>query len=139
MSEYKGKTVAVGRTGAEIADKFANLENFRPTLENLPAETREKLKGLELDKDSVSFDVNMVGRVKFRIKERTPERVMMQSEGTPVPFVLRLDMKPKGENETEVTPVADLEIPFMLRAMVGPYVQKAMDQIGGFIVTLAGA
>lgn len=139
MSEYKGKTVAVGRTGAEIADKFANLRNFQPTIDALPAEAKDKLKGLELDEDSVAFDVNMVGRVKFRIIERTPERVLLTAEGTPMPFTLRLDMKPDGDASTLVTPVADLDIPFMLRGMVGPYVQKAMDQIGGFITTLAGA
>lgn len=139
MSEYKGKTVAVGRTGAEIAEKFSNLKNFQSVIDNLPAEQRDKLKGLELEEDAISFDVNMVGRVKFRMQELSPERIMMQSEGTPMPFSLSLDMKANGENSTDITPVADLEIPFMLKGMVGPYIQKAMDQIGGFISTLANA
>lgn len=139
MAEYKGNPVAVERTGAEIAEKFSNLKNFQPAIDKLPAEAREKLKGLELDEDSISFDVNMVGRVKFRMKELTPERIMMQSEGTPMPFTLSLAMKSTGEKSTEITPMADLDIPFMLRGMVGPYIQKAMDQIGGFISTLANA
>lgn len=130
--------MAVERTGAEIAEKFSNLKNFQPAIENLPADAREKLKGLELEEDAISFDVNMVGRVKFRMQELSPERILMQSEGTPMPFSLSLEMKPTGEKSTEITPKADLDIPFMLRPMVGPYIQKAMDQIGGFIATLAG-
>ena len=139
MSEYKGNAVAVERTGAEIAEKFSNLKNFQSVIDNLPSDAKEKLKGLELEEDSVAFDVNMVGRVKFRVKELTSQRIMMQSEGTPMPFTLSLDMKPTSETSTEVIPMADLDIPFMLRPMVGPYIQKAMDQIGGFIATLANA
>lgn len=139
MSTYKGQPVAVERSGAEIAEKFSNLKNFEEKIDTLPAEQRDKLKGLAFEQDAISFDVNMVGRVTFRMQELSPNRIMMQSEGTPMPFNISLEMRPLSEQSTEITPMADLDIPFMLKPMVGPYIQKAMDQIGGFIATLAGA
>ncbi len=137
MATYKGQPVAVGHTGTEIAEKFSDLRNFEEKINALPAEQREKLNGLTFEKDAVSFDVNMVGHVTFRIQELGEERIRMQSEGTPMPLTLSLEMKNLSGQSTQITPTAELEIPFMLKAMVGPHIQKAMDQIGGLIATLA--
>jgi len=139
MATYNGKPVAVEHTGTEIAEKFSDLRIFEEKINTLPAEQRDKLKGLTFEKDAISFDVNMVGRVTFRMQELGSERIKMQSEGTPMPLTLSLEMKPLAGQSTQITPTADLDIPFMLKAMVGPHIQKAMDQIGGLIATLANA
>ncbi len=136
MSTYKGTPSVVARPAQEIADLFADLRSFQPKLDALPAERREQLKGLTLNQDSLEFDVNMVGRVTLAVEERTPQRVSFAAQGIPMPLQLRMDMEETAEG-TQLTPVIDLEVPFMLRAMIGPQIQKAVDQVGAYIGELA--
>ena len=48
---------------------------------------------------------------------------------------MALHIAPAGEQSSTVTAEIDVEIPAMLRPLVGPQLQKAADQIG----TLIGA
>lgn len=136
MATYKGKAAVVARPAHEIAEMFTDLRAFQAKLDALPQEKRDKLSGVQLEQDSVTFDVNMVGRVKLVVKERTPQRVTFVAEGVPMNLSLYLDIEetPQG---TKLTPATELDVPFMLRAMVGPQIQKAMDQVGAYLGQLA--
>ena len=50
---------------------------------------------------------------------------------------LILEMKPVDAESTELTGVIDVDIPVMLRPLVGPTLQKAADQFGSLFARFA--
>ena len=92
---------------------------------------------MEFTADSFKIQTPQVGDITFKVMERhTPERIVFGTESSPVPLTLALDIIPAGDASSTVTAAIDVEIPAMLRPLVGPQLQKAADQLGSLITTL---
>ncbi|MDE6692017.1 MAG: hypothetical protein K2K05_01390, partial [Muribaculaceae bacterium] len=65
--------------------------------------------------------------------DRTPRRVVFQAVGSPVPVELDIDINPVADAASEVTVCFEVQIPAMLRPMVAPHMQKAVDMLGDLI------
>lgn len=137
MSKYSGRTVAVARSAQEIADKFADLSQFSAMLDKMPEEERAKIGDVTFDTDSVAINTKQVGTVRFQVVERTPQAVRLSAVGSPVPLSMSIDLDPTSPSTTNVTTNIDIDIPVMLRPMVGPHLQKAVDQFSDLVAKLA--
>ncbi len=137
MSKYSGRTVSVARSAQEIADKFADLSQFSAMLDRMPEEERAKIGDVTFDTDSVAINTKQVGTVRFQVVERTPQAVRLSAVGSPVPLTMSIDLDATSPNTTDVTTNIDIDIPVMLRPMVGPHLQKAVDQFSDLVAKLA--
>ena len=86
---------------------------------------------------SIVMQTAQVGEIKFEVKERTPERVAFVAGGLPMPMVIAVDMKSVSDTSTEVEASLDIDIPAVLKPMVGGTMQKAVDQFGVLIGQLS--
>ena len=136
MAVYSSKPVAVERPAAEIAEKFSDFSVLNETLDKMPAEERAKVGEVAFDKDTITITTPQVGAITLRAVERTPEGVTLQAEGSPVPMKLHVAFRPLSADSTEVTGSMDVEIPMMLKPLVGPAIQKAADQFGQMFAKL---
>ena len=131
MALYSGKEVTLPRPISEIYEKVSDLSQYKSLVDQLPENMRGHLQGLEFVGDTVKMNVPAIGALTFRIDERkAPSHVGMKAEGAPVPLRLSLDLAQAGENSTTVTPKIDIDIPAMLRPMVGGNLQEAADKFG---------
>ena len=137
MSKYSGRTVSVARSAQEIADKFADLSQFSAMLDKMPEEERAKIGDVTFDTDSVAINTKQVGTVRFQVVERTPQAVRLSAVGSPVPLSMSIDLDATSPATTDVTTNIDIDIPVMLRPMVGPHLQKAVDQFSDLVAKLA--
>jgi len=137
MSKYSGRTVSVARSAQEIADKFADLSQFSAMLDRMPEEERAKIGDVTFDTDSVAINTKQVGTVRFQVVERTPQAVRLSAVGSPVPLAMSIDLDATSPHTTDVTTNIDIDIPVMLRPMVGPHLQKAVDQFSDLVAKLA--
>lgn len=133
MAKYTGKTFTVPRSAQEICDKFSDLTQLQSLADKLPEDQRAKLENVTFTTDSIQFPAPQIGTVTFRVTDRTPQRVEMKAEGTPVPLMLNVDLKEETPESTAVTCGVEVEIPAMLRAFVGPQLQKAVDMLSDVI------
>lgn len=138
MSKYTGKTFTVERPATEVAEKFSDLTKMREIFEQLPAEEREKVGEVAFEKDSISVSTKQLGNVSFQVSALSPEQVTMKAAGLPVPMALNIDLKPLSVDSTDVTCSVDIDIPMMLRPMVAPHMQKAVDMISDVIGKIVG-
>lgn len=138
MSKYTGKTFTVERPATEVAEKFSDLTAMREIFDQLPAEEREKVGDITFEKDSISVSTKQLGNVSFQVASLSPEQVTMKAVGLPVPMALNVDMKPLSVDSTDVTCSVDIDIPMMLRPMVAPHMQKAVDMISDVIGKIVG-
>ena len=130
MSKYSSQPVVVKRSAETIAEQFADFRRLQSALDNLPADEKAKVGDVSFTEDTIKISTQQVGEIKFKVDRRTPEAISLKAEKSPVPMNLILEMKPVDAESTELTGVRDVDIPMMLRPIVGPTLQKAADQFG---------
>ncbi|MBP3304205.1 MAG: SRPBCC family protein [Muribaculaceae bacterium] len=137
MSIYSGKPVSIPRPISEIYAKVSDLAQYKDMVEQLPAEQREKLQGVEFRGDAFKMDAPGVGELVFRIVERTPStHVGLNAEGSPIPLKLSIDLADIDGTSTRLTPRVDIQIPAMLRPFIGGKMQEAADKFGEVFTSL---
>lgn len=138
MATYKSKTFTIEKPADEIASKFADLRALSSVVESIPEEERQKIGDITFDADAIHLNANMLGQVSFNVVERTPHMIKMQAVGTPVPLTMDIKLDAKGADATEAQCALDVDIPMMLRPMVAPQLQKAVDMLGDVIAKSLG-
>ncbi|MDE6468773.1 MAG: hypothetical protein K2L28_07755 [Muribaculaceae bacterium] len=137
MAKYSSKPAVINRPASELCGKFADFSSLQQSLDNLDADTRAKIGDIAFTPDSIKISTAQVGEIELKAVERTPERIRLQALNSPVPMNLIVDFKPLDSESTEVTGTIDVDLPVMLRPLVGPTLQKAADQFGGLFASLA--
>jgi len=132
MSEYKGKPVVVPLAAEVLAEKFADLSVMQTGIDQLPEEQRAKLGDTRFEKDAIVIKNPQVGEMRFAVVERTPSQIRMASDGV-VAMEMKVKMTPQGESATELVTSIDVDLPFFIRPMVGPYLQQAADKMSEMI------
>lgn len=137
MAVFKSKPVTVARPASEMFERLSDLTRLQGTLDKLPADQREKIGNVEFTPDSIKMNTTQVGEITFKVIEKVePTKVVFGTSSSPVPLTMQLDITPAGETDSTVVASLDVEIPAMLRPLVGPQLQKAADQMGSLIQQL---
>lgn len=137
MAKYTSPATVVARSAEELAAKFADFTTLQAAMDNMDAAQRAKVGDVSFTNDSIRITTPQVGEIVLRAVERSAERIRLQAENSPVPMSLIVDLKPVDAGSTEVTGTIEVDIPAMLRPMVGPTLQKAADQFGNLFAGLA--
>ena len=128
MTKYTGKTSVVNLPAAEISDKFADMSTFNDKLAGMPEDVRKHMGDLTFTRDSVCMDTKQAGKVVFKVTERDDRHIVLACS-FPLPISLTLNLSPVADDaaKTEVSTDVDIEIPAMLRPIIGPQMQKVAD------------
>lgn len=123
--------MVVARPIAEIYARVSDLGQYREMVEQLPAEAREKLQGVEFRGDSLKMDAPGVGELVFNVTERVPlSHVGLEAVGSPVPLKLAIDLEEVDAGSTRIIPRIDVQLPAMLKPFIGPKLQEGADRFG---------
>ena len=134
MSKYSSKPVVVSRPAAEIAEKFSDFRRVQDALDGLDAEQKAKVGDVSF---TVMLNTPQVGQIVLKVVDRTPHHIVLEAQKSPVPMKLEVGFLPVDDSSTEVTGSIDVDMPAMLRPIVGPTLQKAADQFGTLFAKLA--
>lgn len=124
MAEYKSKTVVVNQPQMSLFYAFTNLDML------LSAVPEEKRKDIVIDGDKVTASyagftiaVEIAEKVQF-------SKVVFKDCDAPFHFsvVFHFDPAPLI-SQTSLTICVDADLNFMMRAMLGPKIQEALDQV----------
>ena len=86
---------------------------------------------VKIDKDSLSIINPQVGEIRFEITDRVaPNKVAFTAVNSPLPIGMTINLRALSENTTEVSTEINLELPAVMRAFVGPKLQKVADKFG---------
>lgn len=137
MSTYSSKPVVVNQAASEIAHKLSDFSGMQAKLDELSPEDRAKVGEVSFESDAIRLVTPQVGAIVMRVAERTPGRLVLNAEGSPMPMKLIVDYKEVSADSTEIVGAIDINLPALLRPMVGPALQKAADQLGTLFARLA--
>lgn len=137
MAKYSSKPTTIALSAADLAARFSDFTVMQDKLNELPEEERQRIGEVSFTPDSIVITTPQVGVITLRATERTPERIVLTAENSPVPMNISVDIEPIDDASSNVTGTMDVDIPMMLRPLVGPALQKAVDQFGNLFAKLA--
>lgn len=139
MTKYSGKPSIVAQPQQQIFDKVSNLSSFQERLDSMPQEVKDRLGDVKFTDDKIIINAPAVGQLVFAVTEKVaPEMLKLSAENSPVPFFITLHFEPETEATTKVNSDLEVEIPMMLRPMVGGKLQEAADKFSEMFTTLFG-
>lgn len=139
MAQFASKEAVVGVSAAELYDRFSHLSGMQSQLDKLPQEQLAQIGEVRFTDDTVSITTPQIGEIRFNIVERIEsERVSFAAENSPVPMKLIVDMAAESNTSTRLKSTIDVEIPAMLRPLVGGKMKEAAERFTELIAQLNG-
>lgn len=137
MATFKSQAATVAMTPAVLDEKFSDFSAMEQKLNELPADQRERVGDVKFEKDCIIITTPQVGAITLKASERKPGHVALTAENSPVPMTININYKAAGEGCSEVVGEMEVDIPMILKPVVGPALQKAVDQFGTLFTRLA--
>ena len=134
MAKYASKPVAVNQPVEVLFDRFSDVSVFQQRINEIPEEERAKIGDVTFEADAICINTPQVGQLKFKVTERTaPGHIVFSAVGSPIPLAMMIDITATSESTSEVVTAIDVEIPAMLRPLIGGKMQEAADKFGEMI------
>ena len=140
METYKSDKVTINHNINLIYSKLSDPSIFKAQIDNnmdrLPDEAREHLKSVKFEEDGISVESPM-GTLKLSVSEsQEPTMVKYTAQSSPVPFGVTINLESVDENTTQAVTELNIELPFMLKAMVGGKLNEGAQKMGELIAKL---
>ncbi|WP_289713247.1 hypothetical protein [uncultured Muribaculum sp.] len=138
MATYSSKPIEIPMQAESVYEKVSNLSGFQERIDNLPQDVKDKIGAVRFTEDSIIINAATVGEMVLSISEKVPgKRVAFTANGAPVPIVMSINLENIDNEKTLVTTCIDVEIPAMLKPLVGPKLQEAAEKFGDMIGNIA--
>lgn len=140
METYKSY---INRINCNIGTVFAKLSNpsifqeqIEKNLDRMPDDARENLSKVKFEPDGISIESPM-GPLKMAIQEVVePNRIVFGAAQSPVAFNLIINLTEVDEENTDSETHLQLDLPIMIRAMVGGKLKDAAKMFGEMLTKL---
>ena len=140
MENYKSDKVVINHNIDVIYSKLSDPRVFKAhidqNIDRLPQEAREHLDKVKFEDDGISVE-SPVGTMKLSVSESVaPSMVKYTAQSSPVPFGVTINLEAIDENSTQAVTELNIELPFMLKAMVGSKLSEGAQKMGEMIAKL---
>lgn len=140
MSTYKSDYNDINYNIATVFAKLSNPQVFKAqldkNLEKMPDEARENIEKLQFDEDGISI-ASPMGPVKLSVADSIePSKVVFAAQNSPVKFQLVIDLQEIDTATTRSLATIDIDLPLMIRTMVGGQLSEATKKIGEMLAQL---
>ena len=140
METYKSDQFVIDHNINLIYSKLSNPSMFREQMDKngdrIADEAREKIDKVRLLEDGISIDSPM-GAMKLSVSESVePSLVKYVAQSSPVPFGLAVNLEAIDDDHTSAIAEINIELPMMLRAMVGGQLKEGAKKMAQVIAKL---
>lgn len=140
MADYKGKPTRLEHPVEEIYDRLVDLGRYGERLAALPEEQRRMIGDVRFTDDSIFITAQPVGEIQLKaVTRRRPEEIALEAVGSPVPMMMKILIDRDAaapDTAGTVTPVVSVDLPMMLKPLVGPKLQESADKFGDLLTKL---
>ena len=150
LSKFESEIKYLSQPIETVYDRYADLRNLEGLKERLndpevisrlasqvPADKVEEMKkyaqSMTFDADSLNLSTPM-GAITLRIVEReAPKYIKFQSEGSPLPLYVGIQLLPHGEAETKMRITVGAEVNFFMKGMVSKPLKQAAEGLANIL------
>lgn len=116
MSKFESAVKIIPFSQERVYNKISDLSNLESIKDKIPS---DKVKDMEFDSDSLSFNVSPIGKIRLQIVERTPHKyVKFTAMDSPLPFTLWVQLVPLDEEECKMRITIEVEMNPFVAGMV---------------------
>ncbi len=134
MTTFESSVKQVPYAQEAVYNNLSDLTNLEKVRDRVP---EDKLKDFAFDKDSVSLNIDPVGKITLRIVERDePKCVKFESVDSPMPFNLWIQVLPVTETTSKMKVTVKADIPFMLKGMLGGPLQDGVEKVADVLAMI---
>lgn len=127
MTEYVSEVKRVPYGDAAVFGVLSNLQNLERVKEWLPM---DGMGDFTFDRDAVSFQLDPVGKVTFRVVERQPNKLLkIQAERLPLPVYLWIQLVGKSETDTRLRVTVRADMNPLIKGMVDKSLREAVEKL----------
>ena len=132
MTTYQSDTKTIFSNEEVVFNLLSDLNNLQLLKDD--ERVQEKLKDLTFDVDTCSFEVDMIGKIGFRIIEREPfSTIKMELFHVPIQVYFWVQLKEVSENDTKMKLTLKADFPTMIKVMVDSKLKEGMNTIAGYL------
>lgn len=140
METYRSEKNVIDFNIEVIYSKLSDPRVFKAhidrNIDRLPQEAREHLDKVKFEDDGISVESPM-GALKLSVSESVePTMVKYVAQSSPVPFGVTVNLEPIDDTHTQAVTELNIDIPFMLKAMVGGKLSEGALKMGEMIAKL---
>lgn len=134
MIEFTGDQKTVNHSDSDIFRVLSDLRNLEQVKSIIP---EDKIKDFSFDSDSVSFVVEAIGKVRFEVIEREPNRlVKFKSVKLPFDISLIIELSSISEKCTEMVLKVAYDLNPFMRGVVERPMREAVGRISDALAHL---
>ena len=117
-----------------IYTMLSDLSNLERVKDRIP---QDKIKDFEFNSDSCSFAVDPVGKIRFEIVDREPNKLIkFTTTNSPIPLFLWIQLKQVADMDTRMKLTVRAELNPFIQQMVSKPLQDALDKIATVLASL---
>ncbi len=134
MTEFFSEVKTIPYSDTDVYAVLSDLNNLELAKEKIP---QDKIKDFSFDSDSCTVTVDPIGKIRFVVVEREPNKtIKFQAEQLPFGVNMWIQLLPdnNGETKMKLTEHADLN-PF-LKPMVSKPLQAGLDKVAESLAAL---
>lgn len=140
MTDFSGKAARIDAPATEVYARLGDFSNYQTRLDALPEEQRKMLGDVRFTSDSIIITAQPVGEITLQVAERVaPSLIRLEALGSPVPMFISISISPDDADPagaSNVVPMVSVDLPVMLKPLVGPKLQESADKFGELITKL---
>ncbi len=127
MTKFESSVKIVPAPQEAVFAKLSDLNNLEKLKDRLP---EDKVKNLSFDSESVTVEVNPVGKITLQIVEKEPCKcIKFGTTSSPVPFNLWVQILPVSTTECKMKLTIGMELNPFMKAMVQKPLQDGVEKM----------
>jgi len=128
MTTYESDIKTISSNEEVVFGILSDLNNLKNIIQETPL--AEKVKDLQFQTDSCSFQVEGLGKMGFRIIEREPfKTIKLCSEHAPVEINVWIQLVKRDENDTRMKLTLKADLPVMIKMMIDKKLKEGINLI----------
>lgn len=134
MAEFVSEIKTIPYSDADVYAVLSDLNNLELAKDKIP---QDKVKDFSFDTDSCTVSVDPVGKIKFVVIEREPNKtIKFQAEQLPFGVNMWIQLVGSGDAETKLKMTIKAELNAFVAPMVSKPLQAGIDKVAELLAKL---
>lgn len=134
MAEFVSEIKTIPYSDADVYAVLSDLNNLELAKDKIP---QDKVKDFSFDADSCTVSVDPVGKIKFVVIEREPNKtIKFQAEQLPFGVNMWVQLVGSGDTETKLKMTIRAELNAFVAPMVSKPLQAGIDKVAELLAKL---
>lgn len=127
MTEFVSEIKTIPHSDADVYAVLSDLNNLELAKNIIP---QDKVKDFAFDTDSCTVSVDPVGKIRFVVVEREPNKtIKFQAEQLPFGVTMWIQLVSANDAETKMKLTIKADLNPFLKPMVGKPLQAGLDKV----------